>query len=94
MVGYLWYEALQRGLITRIAADGRLDEEIASTVERICAGAPLAHRFNKKAIRKVRIEGDESEEQFALAASYGDTEDYRNAWTSFMAKKKVDFKGR
>ena len=40
------------------------------------------------------MQGDESEEQYARAASYGDTEDYRNAWTSFMAKKKVEFQGR
>lgn len=87
-------EALQRGLITRIAPEGGLDEEIAATVERISAGAPLAHRFNRQAIRKVRMVGDETEEQYARAASYGDTEDYRNAWTSFMAKKKVEFQGR
>ena len=87
-------EGLARGLITRIAPEGGLDDEIAATVGRICAGAPLAHRFNKDAIRKVRIEGDESDEQYARAASYGDTEDYRNAWTSFMVKKKVEFRGR
>ena len=87
-------EALQRGLITRITEEGGLDAEISATVERICAGAPLAQRFNKEAIRRVRMQGDESEEQYARAASYGDTEDYRNAWTSFMAKKKVEFQGR
>ena len=87
-------EAFKRRLITRIADDDCLDVEVATTVDRICAGAPLAHRFNKEAIRKVRIEGDESEEQYSLAASYGDTEDYRNAWTSFMAKRKVKFQGR
>ena len=65
-------EAFERRLITRIADDD-LDSEVAATVDRICAGAPLAHRFNKEAIRKVRIEGDESEEQYSLAASYGDT---------------------
>ncbi|PPR10625.1 MAG: Short-chain-enoyl-CoA hydratase [Alphaproteobacteria bacterium MarineAlpha11_Bin1] len=87
-------EALKRGIITRIAPDGGLDEEVAATVERICVGAPLAHRFNKDAIRKVRIEGDDSEAQYVRAASYGDTEDYRNAWTSFIAKKKARFQGR
>ena len=87
-------EALQRGLITRITEEGGLDAEISATVERICAGAPLAQRFNKEAIRRVRMQGDRSEEQYARAASYGDTEDYRNAWTSFMAKKKVEFQGR
>ncbi|MEE2997880.1 MAG: enoyl-CoA hydratase-related protein [Pseudomonadota bacterium] len=87
-------EALGLGLITRIAPDGSLDDEITATVERICIGAPLAQRFNKDAIRKVCLEGDESEPQYARAASYGDTEDYRNAWTSFMAKKKAQFEGR
>ena len=39
-------EAFERRLITRIADDDCLDSEVAATVDRICAGAPLAHRFN------------------------------------------------
>ena len=80
----------KRGLITRITEEGGLDAEISATVKR---SAP-APRWRTVSIRKhpqVRMQGDESEEQ-ARAASYGDTEDYRNAWTSFMAKKKPSSK--
>jgi len=87
-------EALTLGLITRIAAEGGLDQEIAETVDRICEGAPLAARFNRRAIRKVGLSGPSSDAEFNDAASYGDTEDYNNAWRSFLEKKKVEFKGR
>ncbi|MEC7489036.1 MAG: enoyl-CoA hydratase-related protein [Pseudomonadota bacterium] len=87
-------EAYQKGLITRMAPEGGLDEEITKTVESICEGAPLAHRFNREAIRKGGFSKTTTEEDFERAASYGDTEDYRNAWTSFLKKKKVEFQGR
>ncbi len=35
-----------------------------------------------------------TEEDKIRAASYADSEDYNNAWTSFIAKRKVEFKGR
>ena len=86
-------EALRKGLVNRLSPPNGLDSEIEKTVERICSGAPLANRFNRNAIRKVGIAGPATEEDFKLAASYGDTEDYHTAWTSFLQKKKVRFRG-
>ena len=71
-----------------------LDAEIAATVERILAGAPLAQRYNRMAIRNVERAAPITDEDRLRAASYADSEDYNNAWTSFMAKRKSEFKGR
>ena len=56
-------EALQRGLITRITEEGGLDAEISATVKWIRAGGRW--RTVSEAIRRVRMQGDESEEQYA-----------------------------
>ena len=87
-------EALARGIVTRVVVDGELDAEIAATAERISGGAPLAQRYNRRAIRGVPVSGAVTDEVLAAAASYGDTEDYKNAYQSFAAKKKPEFRGR
>jgi enoyl-CoA hydratase/carnithine racemase len=87
-------EALSLGIINRLVETDELDAEIAATVERILAGAPLAQRYNRMAIRNVERATPITDEDRLRAASYADSEDYNNAWTSFMAKRKSEFKGR
>lgn len=87
-------EALSRGIITRVVEPDELDDEIAATVERVLAGAPLAQRYNRMAIRNIERAAEITDEDRIRAASYADSEDYNNAWTSFMAKRKAEFKGR
>ena len=87
-------EALTRGIINRVVETKALDAEIAATVERVLAGAPLAQRYNRMAIRNVERAAAITDEDRVQAASYADSEDYSNAWTSFMAKRKAEFKGR
>tara|TARA_R110000868_G_scaffold1844_18_gene14700 strand:- start:16357 stop:17136 length:780 start_codon:yes stop_codon:yes gene_type:complete len=87
-------EALNRGIVTRVVEPDGLDAEIAATVERISAGAPLAQRYNRLAVRNVNRGRPITEEDKIRAASYADSEDYNAAWTSFIAKRKVEFKGR
>tara|TARA_B100000686_G_C16748688_1_gene951089 strand:+ start:996 stop:1772 length:777 start_codon:yes stop_codon:yes gene_type:complete len=86
-------EALERRILTRIAPVDSLDAEVNKSVEQICSGAPLANRFNRNAIRQAAIKAPSTDADFSKAASYGDTEDYHNAWTSFLNKKKPTFKG-
>ena len=87
-------EALQRGLVARVVGDGGLDDEITATVERIAAGAPLAARYNKRAIRDVTPPPPDDQNELVAAASYGDTEDYANAYRAFLEKRAAAFKGR
>ena len=87
-------EALSRGIITRVVETADLDAEIAATVERVLAGAPLAQRYNRMAIRNIEPAAAITDEDRVRAASYADSEDYNTAWTSFLAKRKAEFKGR
>lgn len=87
-------EALARGLVTRVVADDALDAEIAAAVDRLAAGAPLAARYNKRAIRAVDVPPTDDAARLADAASYGDTEDYHNAWHAFLERRTPEFRGR
>ncbi|MEX2453126.1 MAG: enoyl-CoA hydratase-related protein [Rhodospirillaceae bacterium] len=87
-------DALARGLVTRIVPPAALDEAVAETVGNILAGAPLAARFNKRAIRRVSPEARPDDATLEAAAAYGDTEDYHSAYRAFLEKKKADFRGR
>jgi enoyl-CoA hydratase/carnithine racemase len=87
-------EALSRGIISRVVATSDLDAEVEATVERVLAGAPLAQRYNRMAVRNVEPAAPVTDQDKARAASYADSEDYNNAWTSFIDKKKPKFRGR
>ena len=71
-----------------------LDDAVAQTVANILAGAPLAARYNKRAIRGIAAPPASDDAILAAAAAYGDTEDYHNAYKAFLAKTKAAFKGR
>ena len=86
--------ALARGLVTRVVAEAELDAEVAQTVERIAAGAPLAARYNRRGIRRVADPAAPTGEMLAEAAAYGDTEDYHSAFRAFANRSKPEFKGR
>lgn len=87
-------EALQKGLVTRVVADGQVEEEAYAAARRIADGAPLAARLHKKFIRRLEdpraLSADELDEAYR---SY-DTEDFQTGYRAFLAKKKPEFKGR
>lgn len=88
-------EALQKGLVTRAAPDGEVENEAYATAGRIAEGAPLVARWHKKFIRRLADDptpftDEEIEEGFAC---YG-TEDFRIGYRSFLSKTRPDFKGR
>lgn len=87
-------EALDRRIVTRVVEDGALDDEIAATVERISAGAPLAARYNRRVLRAVEAALPDDDAELVAAASYGDSEDYHNAYRAFLERGKAEFKGR
>lgn len=88
-------EALAKGLVNRIVPDAELDKEVAATVERISAGAPLVNRWHKKFV--YRVAGDpapltpaEQKDGFACF----DTADYKEGVRAFLAKETPKFEGR
>jgi enoyl-CoA hydratase/carnithine racemase len=95
--GRVWEarEALDKGLVTRVVDDARLEEEVYAAARRIAEGAPLVNRWHKQFVRRLApppapLTAAEIEENFAYFA----TEDYRIGMDAFANKKKPRFVGR
>jgi len=87
-------EARQKGLVTRIAPDDRVEEEAYAAARRIAEGAPLVARWHKKFARRLTdprpLTEAETDEGYAC---FG-TEDFRIGYRAFLDKSKPEFKGR
>ena len=87
-------EAYEKGLLSRIVPDDKVEFEAIALAERIAAGAPLSARFHKAAIRKLRGPLPVTAEQEAATSGFTRTKDFRDACRSFMSKEKPVFTGR
>jgi enoyl-CoA hydratase len=87
-------EALQKGLVTRVVADGKVEEESLATVERIAEGAPLVARWHKKFARRLADPRELSDEEYDEGFACFGTEDFRIGYRAFLEKKKPRFTGR
>jgi enoyl-CoA hydratase len=95
--GRVWEakEAAEKGLLTRVVSDAKLEEEAYACARRIADGAPLVNRWHKQFVRRLAplpapLTDAEIEENFAYFA----TEDYRIGMAAFANKQKPRFKGR
>jgi len=86
--------AAAMGLVNRVVADAALDAEVAATTARIAAGAPLVARWHKRFTRRLLdprpLTAEERDEAFHC---FG-TEDFREGYRAFLAKRAPDFHGR
>ncbi|MFL6649295.1 MAG: enoyl-CoA hydratase/isomerase family protein [Sulfurifustaceae bacterium] len=87
-------EALQKGLVTRVAPDAQVEEAAYATARRIADGAPLAARWHKKFVRRLEDPRPLGAAELDEAYLSYDTEDFRIGYRSFLAKQKPEFKGR
>lgn len=87
-------EAKEKGLVTRIVADDKVEEEAYATARRIADGAPLVARWHKQFATRLAdprpLTDAERDEGYAC---FG-TEDFRIGYRAFLAKTKPDFQGR
>jgi enoyl-CoA hydratase/carnithine racemase len=87
-------EAKEKGLVSRVVADDRVEAEALAAAARIAAGAPLVARWHKKFARRLAdprpLSAAERDEGYACF----DTEDYRTGFNAFLAKAKPEFKGK
>ncbi|MGA8055809.1 MAG: enoyl-CoA hydratase-related protein [Burkholderiales bacterium] len=87
-------EAKEKGLVTRVVADDRVEEEVYATARRVADGAPLAAHGHKKFVNRLLdptpLTDAERDEAFACFAS----EDFRAGVRAFLEKVKPEFSGR
>lgn len=87
-------EAKEKGLVTRVVPDDRVEEESLATARRIAAGAPLVARWHKKFARRLADPRALSDAERNEGYACFDTEDYRIGFRAFLAGQKPEFKGR
>jgi enoyl-CoA hydratase/carnithine racemase len=87
-------EALRKGLLTRVTADGALDAEVADCTRRILQGAPLAARLNKQTLRRLSPEVPPlTDTELDACFAYWNSRDHAEGVTAFLAKRAPDFQG-
>lgn len=88
-------EAYAKGLVSRVVADDKLEQETAATVRRIADGAPLVARFHKHLVRRLTTQAlPLGEDEIRANFAYLDSMDYRIGYDAFMARTKPRFVGR
>jgi enoyl-CoA hydratase/carnithine racemase len=88
-------EAYAKGLLTRVVPDGALAEEVAATVARIGAGAPLVARWHKRFVRRLTpLAAPLTAGELDACFDYFDTADFREGLAAFIARRKPRFTGR
>ena len=87
-------EAYEKGLLTRIVAPERLEEEGHATAQRILAGAPLVARWHKQWVHRLMSGEPLSLTEKRQAFDFLATEDYAEGSAAFLAKRRPHFPGR
>ena len=86
-------EAKEKGLLNKVVPDDEVDGEVAGTVGRICAGAPLVNQWHKKFVYRTIGRSPLNAEDEAEGFDCFDTNDYQEGVRAFLDKNKPDFQG-
>ena len=87
-------EAKDKGLVTRVVPDDKVEEESLAAARRIAEGAPLVARWHKKFARRLADPRPLTDAEYDEGFECFGTEDFRTGYQAFLAKKSPDFKGR
>ena len=86
-------EAKEKGLVTRVVPDYKVEEESLMSARRIAEGAPLVARWHKKFARRLADPTPLTDAEYDEGFACFGTEDFRIGYKAFLAKKTPDFKG-
>ncbi|HTT36898.1 MAG TPA: enoyl-CoA hydratase-related protein [Burkholderiales bacterium] len=87
-------EAKEKGLVTRIVPDEKVEEEAYATARRIAAGAPLVARWHKKFARRLVDPQPLTQAEIDEGYACFGTQDFRIGYRAFLAKSTPHFEGR
>ncbi len=87
-------EAKDKGLVTRVVPDAKVEAEARATAQRVADGAPLVARWHKKFARRLADPSPLTDAERDECFDCFDTEDFRIGYAAFLAKRKPDFVGR
>jgi enoyl-CoA hydratase/carnithine racemase len=87
-------EAKEKGLVTRVVPDDKVEEEAYATARRIADGAPLVARWHKKFAGRLADPRPLTEAEIDEGYACFGTEDFRIGYRAFLDKSKPEFKGR
>lgn len=87
-------EAKEKRLVTRVVADDQVEAEARAAARRIADGAPLVARWHKKFARRLADPRPLSEAEYDECFDCFDTQDFREGYAAFLAKRKPGFTGR
>ncbi len=87
-------EALDKGLVSRVVADGQVENEAYSAARRIACGAPLVARWHKQFIRQIESGEPLTEADIDEGFKCYDTEDFRIGYQAFLSKVRPEFIGK
>ncbi len=81
-------EAYEKGLLSRVVPDADVHAEALALAQRIAEGAPLAARFHKRAIQKLRGPLPVTPAEEDAVSDFALTEDFKGAVQAFKAKRR------
>ena len=87
-------EAKDKGLVTRVVPDDKVEEESLAAARRIAEGAPLVARWHKKFARRLADPRPLTDAEYDEGFACFGTEDFQIGYKAFLAKEKPAFKGK